>query len=561
VPENRDMQPEPADLVQSAGGWRDPLGRTNRPFVLLLVLLLVLGIVFFFYTTTTPQLEDSIGYIHAGERLAEGHGPTYEDPNNELAGPYFAMYAFQIRRDDDSRMFLGYPPGYPLLIALGIISTGTETAAHYVVPLMALIGVAFTYLLGRLLSGSDWIGLWSAVLIGLSPGYWQFSTAAWSEIPSTTIMISGLCLYLLSLQAHRTRRQVVLLSVLGGLLIGYSFYIRYSNVVILPAIAAFEIVSKKLSIKNERERWSFFAILGVSVAGILLFNNYYYGGPFLTSYSPEHGWYPNAPFSLSYMFGPSFVGGRSLIEAAKTLWESFPIGLLLVPVGWYFLPRSSRVLTVMATLGFVLLYGLYAFAPTGINSRFLIPAFPFIAISIAQMISTIGQQFHSRNVRRMAGIALFLLLFFPVPKQVRDLEAAEKNSEASKNYAQSLAGRTEPEAVILSYVQNDRLAYYGDRSVLNYRRIPLSDPEEERFRLEMLEPCLVESVDRLLQKEIPVYYIEDSSPPFWNSLAILRENYDLVLIGESPAMYLISNSDARSNQADDSIPYSCEVLP
>jgi len=561
VQRNKDVQPEPAELAQPTGGWRDRLGRANRPFVLLLVLLLALGIVFFYYTTTTPQFEDSIGYIHAGERLAEGQGPTYEDPNNEFAGPYFAMYAFQIRRDGDSRMFLGYPPGYPLLIALGIIATGTEEAAHYVVPLLALIGVAATFYLGRLLSGSDWIGLWSAVLIGLSPAYWQFSTAAWSEIPSTTIMISGLCLYLLSLQANRTRRQVILLSVLGGLLIGYSFYIRYSNVVILPAIAAFELVSKKLSIKNERERWSFYAILGVSVVGILLFNNFYYGGPFLTSYSPEHGWYPNAPFSLSYMFGSSFVGGRSMIEAAKTLWANFPIGLLLVPAGWYFLPRSSRVLTAGAILGFVLLYALYAFAPTGINSRFLIPAFPFIAVSIAQTIGTIGQQFQSKKVSRFAGIALFLLLFLPVPKQVRDLEAAEKNSQTSIKYAQSLAGRTESEAVLLSYVQNDRLAYYGARSVLNYRRIPVSDPEEGRYRLEMLEPCLVESVDRLLLNEIPVYYIEDSSPPFWNSLAILNDNYDLELVGESPATYMISNSDARSNQADDSIPFSCEVLP
>lgn len=529
-----------------------------RPYFLLLLLVIFLGIIFISYTSTTPRFEDSIGYVHAGVRLASGQGPTYEDPYNEIAGPYFMMYAFQIRRDGDSRMFLGFPPGFPLLVALGIVATGTETTAHYVAPFLALIGLVATYFLGRLLSGNDWVGFWSAVLIGLTPAYWEFSTAAWSEIPATTFLISGICLYLISLQAHRTRRQVLILSVLGGLLIGFSFYIRYTSMIILPAIGAYEVVAKKTTIKVERERWPFYAILGMSVLGIFLFNNYYYGGPLLTSYSPEHGWYPYAPFSLQYMLGPSFVGGRSLIEAGKTLWTNFPVALLFVPVGWFLLPRSSRVLTITATLGFLGLYSLYAFAPTGGNSRFLIPAFPFIAISIAKVFVSIGQQIHSKQVRRLAGVILFLLLWIPVPKQVEALESTYSGSDAAKKIAVSIADRTEPEAVVMTYVHNDRVTYYGNRSVLNYRRIPGSDRVEERYRLEMLEPCLVESVDRLLLNHVPVYYVEDTSPPFWDSLNILRDHFEMEKIAESPVMYRVFLTEARVNKAVESTPFSCD---
>ncbi len=546
---------------KSQGGWPVPSWYDLRPTILTGILVLILGVIFFSYTSITPIYEDSIGYIHAGERLAIGQGPTYEDPNNEIAGPYFVMSAFQIRRNDDTRMFLGYPPGYPLLIALGIVATGTETTAHFVVPILALIGLLVTFVLGRLLSGNDWVGFWSAVLIGLTPAYWEFGTAAWSEIPATTILISGLCLYLISLQEQRSRRQVLVLSLLGGLLIGYSFFIRYTNMVILPAIGAYELVAKKTAIKDERERWPFYAILGMSLIGILLFNNFYYGGPLLTSYSPEHGWYPYAPFSLKYMLGPSFVGGKSLIEAVKTLWANFPVAVIAVPVGWFLLPRPSRALTSVATLGFLVLYSLYAFAPSGVNSRFLIPVFPFIAVSIAQVIFSIGQRIRLIQVRRLAGVMLFIILCISVPKQVRALEARYSGGDAGVKIALDIASRTEPEAVVMTYVHNDRVAYYGDRSVLNYRRIPVSDPVEERFRLEMLEPCLVESVERLLLNGIPVYYVEDKTPPFWDSLNILRDHYELEKIGETPTMYRLLLTETQTRATGASVPFSCNRSP
>jgi len=558
---DNDSLPVSVDLVEpEEGGLRVTVQR-HRPLILLLLFIAILGLLFFTYTSTQPQYEDSIGYIHAGERLAQGQGPTYEDPNNDLAGPFFSMYAFQIQRDDDSRMFLGYPPGYPLLIALGIIVSGTENAAHFVVPIFALVALAATFFLGHLLSRKEWAGFWAALIIGLTPVFWEFGTAAWSEIPATAILISGICLYLFSLESRRTRRQVIVLSLLAGLLITFSFYIRYANAVILPAILAYELLAKKWSIKKEPERWLFYALLGTGVIGILLFNNFYYGGPFLTSYSPEHGWYPNAPFSLNYILGPSFVGGRSLIEALKTLWANFPLLLILTPVGWFLLPRPSGVLAAVATLGFLALYSIYAFAPTGINSRFLLPAFPFIAVALSQCIVTVGKRIQSKQVRRLAGIALFVILILRVPDQVKALESREKASKASANYAQNIANRTEPEAVILTYGHNDQVIYFGDRSVLNYRRIPESDPAESRYRLEMLEPCMVESIDRLLLKNIPVYYVEDRSPPFWNSLAILQDNYELEKIAESPIMYRFTSTGERIDSTNDQEPFSCDKMP
>jgi hypothetical protein len=109
----------------------------------------------------------------------------------------------------------------------------------------------------------------------------------------------------------------------------------------------------------------------------------------------------------------------------------------------------------------------------------------------------------------------------------------------------------------MSYVHNDRVAYYGDRSVLNYRRIPVSDPDEKRYRIEMLEPCLVESVDRLLSNEIPVYYVEDKTPSLWGSLDILRNHFELEKIADAPVMYRLAPSEGSIGGSDDSAPISC----
>ena len=133
--------------------------------------------------------------------------------------------------------------------------------------------------------------------------------------------------------------------------------------------------------------------------------------------------------------------------------------------------------------------------------------------------------------------------------------------ESSYNYAKDITSRVEEDAVIMSYVHNDRLAYYGDRSVLNYRRIPDSDSNEKRFRMEMLEPCLVASVDKLLLRGLPVYYVEDRSPPFWNSLAILHDNYELEMIADSPNMYRVSSNGERIMQAGEMQPFSCGNPP
>ncbi|MCP4421013.1 MAG: hypothetical protein GY805_30755 [Chloroflexi bacterium] len=512
----------------------------NLPFIALSILAVLLGMAFFLIAETSPNIADSIGYAYAGERLAAGHGVTYDDPNNRLTNPYFSLFAFQIKRPNDNRMFLGYPPGFPLLLAAGIILTGHTTFIHYVTPLLAIIGIVGSFYLGQLVTGNRQGGLWAALILAALPAYWQFSTAAWSEVPSMTFIVIGYGLYLLSRQEERPLSHKTVLSILAGLVISYSFFIRYANVFFIPALGLYELATARSAFFKIGWRWIFFGLLAIALGGILLFNHMYYGGMFLTSYSPEHGWYPQPAFSLSYALGPSFVNGYSLKAIANTLWENFSFLLLLVPVGWLWLKRPFAILVILSSIVPMALYAVYAFAAEGINGRFLIPSFPFIAIVIAQALNVIGQKLPATKWRWAFTAILILIIFWPIPQHVQALHNRKNHGAATSQKINEMVGDMPEHAVFLSYVYNDHIIYYGHRSVLNYRRIPVSDPALDRYHWEMVEPCAVQTIHELQQQGTPVYYIEDQSPPFLDLLAKLQGYFTLELVKEAPNIYQVT---------------------
>ncbi|MEZ4558887.1 MAG: hypothetical protein R2851_18725 [Caldilineaceae bacterium] len=68
---------------------------------------------------------------------------------------------------------------------------------------------------------------------------------------------------------------------------------------------------------------------------------------------------------------------------ARTVWRNLGFALILVPLGWTRLARETALLCLLAAGTTLALYSMYAFAPVGINSRFLLPAMPFLAVGAA----------------------------------------------------------------------------------------------------------------------------------------------------------------------------------
>jgi hypothetical protein len=527
-------------------------------------MILLFTVAFFWQVERQPIIEDTIGYLYAAERVAAGHGLTHAHEYNEIAGPYFTMYAFQIRQDSDSRHFLGFPPGFPLLLATPIVATGRVGAAVLVVPLMALVGLVIVFLLGRYWGQNEWIGLWAAAILGVTPDYWEYGTAAWSDMPAAVVVAVGVYLFLLA--RHKKHSG---LSLLAGLVLVFSLYIRYANVIVFPILALYDLAEQRHNLYALTRSWtktrewlrqhtavylSFYLTLLAGLISLLFFNHYYYGGWSETSYSPTHGWYAQPAFALAYSWGPSFINGYSGREALLTLWHNFSWLLLLLPLGWYAWRGARGVLAAGLALAPVILYAFYAFAPSGINSRFLLPALPFISLAIAAGIMALAQRLPQRPWRVAAGLLLAGWLLLNIPGHWTRLVDRQEVAANTVRHVERLTAVASTPSVFLSYVFNDHILYYTDHTSLNYRRIPPSDPEYGGFRLDMLEPCLTLSVTRLLAQDVPVYYIEDRSPPFWDSLAILEGNFHLELVEPSPPIYRVWPGNETAVTED---PQSC----
>lgn len=513
--------------------------QSKLPLFLLAVLILLIGIAFGLLAQQTPDVADTAGYIYAGERFADGHGLSFDDPNNEAVGQFFSPFAFQIKQINDARLFLGFPPGLPLLLAIPVAITGLQSLIYFVVPLLAVLGLIFTFLLGRLVTKNSWSALLAAAFLALLPAYWQFGTDAWSEIPSLVFIVAGTFFYLKSRETAVSHRNYLIYSLLGGSLLVYSLFIRYANITFLLSIGLAELLQSPKQLLRPSKRWQFYVILAGGLGLILLFNQLYYGGVSLTSYSPENGWYTYAPFSFAYALGPI---KSNLPILLATMWQNFSVVLLLAPIGIFVLPKQHRPLFFLSIVISMFLYSIYRFSPTGINGRFLLPIYPFLTILVAEAATWALQKVKIPMVQVAGAIILLLLVGWRVPEQISIL--AERNAESEKfiSNVKSWVADTPENAVIMSYVLNDQIAYYAERSVLNYRRIPQYDPTVDEYRYDLFEPCLIYTVDSLLLDGTPVFYIEDGNPPLYDSKVVLENYYELVPFRPSPKIFTVQNT-------------------
>lgn len=355
-------------------------------------------------------------------------------------------------------------------------------------------------------------------------------------------MLWGILFYLWATRAHRTGWRIGL-GLLSGTLLGYSLFIRYTNVVVIPPLALYILCSYKQRARSIRDpaNLALFSVLGITGCGLLIFNRWYYGGFFTTSYSPVHGWYPWSAFDVRYAMGSSPVGGRSLIEGIRTLWRNFSAAIPLTLLGLLAMPRRKAALVIGIAGAFFVFFSFYAFAPTGINARFLLPVLPMMCLATAYGLGAVSRYWlMSRTLRIIVCSGVIAITILPnLPDSLHELVERNHRSVAIASYVQSFTSDTPANAVFMSYVYNDWIIYYGQRSVLNYRRIPPSNPQEGRYQIEFLEPRLVDVVNKLLKSGTPVFYVKDMDPSFWGVLEILQTHYTLELYRDDPQIYRI----------------------
>lgn len=497
----------------------------------------VLGtIVCIAYTQRVVEGWDPVAYLYAGQRLAQGTMPSFCSHFNAQIGPYFTLAGFNVRlKNNHECLFLNYPPGFPMLLAMAQKLSGTPEAALYVPAVFGGLGLFFTFTTGKLLFDNPGAGLVGALLLLCAPTFLQFSTSPWSDGPGAALLMGGVTAAMIGERSRVPGVQVIMGSI-GALAIGWGIFIRYMNGLAIIPLMVYWGLKYRLNLLSKWFVLSFAICLACIVAGVLVFNRIYFGGYFSTGYSPAHGWYDWPPFSLRYALQDSPAGGRSLVGVFHTLITNYSWLLFLAGVGLTRMSLPQLALVVGNLFLFIALYSFYAFAPTGINARFLLPAFPWIGISIGHALTGDAFPGWRKKWRSISLVLVVMTMLLPLPGRLQELRLRNARAASYVERMIRLVEDTESSAVFLAYDANDAIAYYGQRTTLFYRRIPWKDGAD-------FESSLIGICKALLERQVPIYFVLDRDPPLWNSLAVLRRHCVLLPLNTDPPSYRIQYCD------------------
>lgn len=221
----------------------------------------------------TPHVEDEVAFLFQAKTLAGGD-IVARAPER----PEFFFAPFIVHRD--GVWFGKYPPGFPILLALGVL----VGQAWLVNPAFAAGCIGLLYFAGRRLYGPA-TGLLAALLLVSSPFFLLQSGSLMSHVTSLFWTLLALVLFDIA------RRNGYWLAALGcGVSLGMLFLSRpLTGVGIGLPFALWMLVS---ALRDSRQ-WSRWLLAGAGtlpfVALMLLYNNHTTGDPFKTGYEL---WWP-----------------------------------------------------------------------------------------------------------------------------------------------------------------------------------------------------------------------------------------------------------------------------
>jgi hypothetical protein len=346
-----------------------------------------------------------------------------------------------------------YPAGLPMIFA-GAWKIGGLSAALLINPVLASATVLLVYLLSRRFNGPG-PALVAAAVMALAPVANEHALDADSHTATGFFLVAGV-LALLRFDETRSWRW----GLLAGVLLGVVPTVRYPEVLVGAAVGVWLLW-------RFRPVWRVWpAVLGAAlpVGALCAHNAAAYGAFWRTGYALTH---EQTGFGLNYFFAHALPYLQALNGQGLSLFFAFGVAGFAAMVAD---PRrrSVGVLFVGIVLPLVLLYMAYYFgggpggggagggpggaggggagAMTG-NLRFLVPEFPFFAVTGAWLLAQLLER--SGPAGRVALIAVAAVQFLIAGSASLETLNRTGRSLASGAIARRFAGKEIPEGSVL----------------------------------------------------------------------------------------------------------------
>lgn len=483
-------------------GWRRTLTAVlaTRPRTLAVILALATLGVGVTYAGTSASGSDAYGYVGQADRWLEGDLTI--DQSWAAPAPWpmarwtFAPIGTRPSPVEPWLVSPMYPPGLPMMMAVGKL-VGGEEGAFWIVPITGAILVLATFGIGRKLA-TPWAGLIGAWLVATSPAVLFMLVGAMSDVPA-----AAACAVAFYFVLDRRPRAALA----AGLAAGLAVAIRPN---LAPCLALFGlwylVPFARPGASDRRSAFIQGVIFTAGLAGgavvILAFHNAVTGSPFVSTYGSMSG-----AFALGH-FWPNLTRYIARLIDTQTPVVVVGVAALVVPLRRLWPAATERLAFIVIGLFVVamwVMYSLYIVFDEWWYLRFLLPTWPFLMIGMGTVFAAIASR--GRAATAAVTVAVIVLGVHQVAiAEGRFVFDLWKNERRYVTVAREVRRMTDRTSAIFSMQHSSSIRYYGGRVSIRYDA--------------MEPPWIDRSVDWLATRGIRSYLLVDDWEIPW-----LRERF------------------------------------
>ena len=449
-----------------------------------------------------------------------------------------------------------WPPGYAIFTALGYLAAG-ENGLFLITPLLSLLslaaiaGLVFA-LTSRLASPVPRLVMAALTVFLTATSYQQVE---WQLIPMADIaaqLFSVLALLMALLAAKNSGKRAWLWAALAGLALGIAFDVRYTQVLLAPALvvalANKEIRDEEIRNKTVRSRNPFLFLISyfsnpalwiaalcalLAVLPVFAYHTLAFGGPFAIG-SEEHG-----NFDL-FRIPETFI--RTMNEWLSVREYGLLWPLILVGAFWMWRNRRRELIVLAAYFVPAFLFHLWYWPLRLRDILFLFPVLTVLASMGATQIFAslrLGEKMFKVGLRAV----LILILVFAISfRSLQTLELPLTHGFGAFGYLVKeqraafdlIRQNTPANAVIASSLNSGAIDLHAGRAA--FRPATWSADELEKFV-------------RQLQKEgAPVFILADGDE-LAASLQTLQNRFGLREVIRADVPYYFPGSGSENRKA------------
>ena len=403
------------------------------------------------YGSRTAAASDPSGYVSQSALWARGSLKIDQQFASSLPWPEASQSLTPLgyRIAPDGAMVPTYPPGVPLLMALGRLLGAC--GPYLVGPVCGALLVLFTFQLGRPIFGTAAATI-AAILVACSPVVVFMSLVPMADVPAAAFWIGALAVAV----GGSAPRALV-----AGLLAAIAILIR-PNLVPLAVFPWLMVMVRTPQWRDRAIRTVLFAIASVPGAlAVAWVNNTLYGSPLASGYGD---------LGPGFALGNVVVNGRNY--SAWWLESQGPFAFVFLAAFWFWRRGGPMMREFLVLMGFAttlwFLYLFYLPFEAWWFLRFLVAAVPIVLLLCADAVVRAAGGSATVRVAALAAFTVIVVSHVTRFIETRDVLGIGRGEQRYVEPARYLASTIPPDAVILTAQHSGSLRYYTGRLILRW---------------------------------------------------------------------------------------------